>query len=624
MKKMPLLAGLLLVVFLSNSIVPVYVSAQSPVRITNTPSLGSNPTVFITYKGRLYFSAKSATDGAELYSTDGTPGGTSLLKNINTTPGKGSDPTGLIVFNDKLYFGAHDATGGKVWVTDGTSGGTTLFKDLGLDMAGDPQKLRVANNRVYFIDRNTSSGRLWISDGTPAGTKRLSDALGGINVGNDVPYSLRAVGNKLFYGTRDKSELWVTDGTVAGTSFLKGGPDPKYPALLFFEAGTLSQFTEFNGKLMFRAYAQTSTGDEPWISDGTPEGTYSLDLTPGATPSIVGEYRYYSGKMYFPFKGLWETDGTKAGSKQIKDVPNPQSLRIFNNKLYFAANLNELWTSDGNTSGTKLVKKLDTGRIDQLLVVGDKLYFSAYVGDYYSKRELWQSDGTDAGTYRVSLFNPYAADVFGSVQWLINADDQLYFIARSSGLASPELYRLQPNQPPAAAAVANVTGTVGKPFHQVIPGFKDPEGLPLFYAVKGLPAKLMFSGGGGGIVAGTPITAGVFSVTVTARDISGLSVSTTYTLTINPPSGSAFALQAPAYNCQTGAITFKTSGGNGSLIEYQAAGITSWSTNPNQFVDKGLITANDVKPFTLQARQSEIVVSFIWDMKAYCAKSPLP
>lgn len=40
-------------------------------------------------------------------------------------------------------------------------------------------------------------------------------------------------------------------------------------------------------------------------------------------------------------------------------------------------------------------------------------------------------------------------------------------------------------------------------------------------------------------------------------------------------------------NCQTGAITFKTSGGNGSLIEYQAAGITSWSTNPNQFVNKG-------------------------------------
>ncbi|QIP17812.1 T9SS type A sorting domain-containing protein [Spirosoma aureum] len=79
------------------------------------------------------------------------------------------------------------------------------------------------------------------------------------------------------------------------------------------------------------------------------------------------------------------------------------------------------------------------------------------------------------------------------------------------------------------------------------------------------------------------------------------------------------SLLAPTYNCETGAFHFNTSGGDGSPIEFRAApGITGWTTNPDQFVDKESRTANDVKPFTLEARQNGITVTYNWDLRAHC------
>ncbi|MFD2571376.1 T9SS type A sorting domain-containing protein [Spirosoma soli] len=88
-----------------------------------------------------------------------------------------------------------------------------------------------------------------------------------------------------------------------------------------------------------------------------------------------------------------------------------------------------------------------------------------------------------------------------------------------------------------------------------------------------------------------------------------------------PPTGGALTLLAPTYNCATGAITFNTSGGNGSTIEYQAAGITGWTTNPNQFVDKESRTASDVQPFMLMARQGGNVVTYTWNLRATCGQA---
>ncbi|MBC3789070.1 hypothetical protein [Spirosoma utsteinense] len=77
----------------------------------------------------------------------------------------------------------------------------------------------------------------------------------------------------------------------------------------------------------------------------------------------------------------------------------------------------------------------------------------------------------------------------------------------------------------------------------------------------------------------------------------------------------------PTYNCQSGAIQFHTSGGNGSTIEFMAPGITGWTSNPNQYVDRESRSVADVQPFTLMARQSGVTVSLIWNLTLACGRS---
>jgi ELWxxDGT repeat protein len=118
--------------------------------------------------------------GAELWATDGTPGGTHLLKDIN--PGAAdSNINGLTVINDVAYFQADDTTNGmELWRSDGTTAGTHIVVNIGPGNAsiggsfiyGAPQT--TADNILYFSADGGSAGvELWRSDGTADGTYLL-------------------------------------------------------------------------------------------------------------------------------------------------------------------------------------------------------------------------------------------------------------------------------------------------------------------------------------------------------------------------------------------------------------------------------------------------------------------
>ncbi|HLL94242.1 MAG TPA: T9SS type A sorting domain-containing protein [Spirosoma sp.] len=100
-------------------------------------------------------------------------------------------------------------------------------------------------------------------------------------------------------------------------------------------------------------------------------------------------------------------------------------------------------------------------------------------------------------------------------------------------------------------------------------------------------------------------------------------------VTNNQLGGSEQALQLlmPQYDCQSGAFTFRTSGGDGSgssaaPIEFMAPGITGWTKNPKHFVDRELRQAADAQPITLMARQNGQMVSYLWHIRAVCPVSP--
>ena len=89
---------------------------------------------------RALFAAEDA-DGhiPELWKSDGTPGGTKLVKDIN--PGaNGSDIEDLTVLRGVLYFSASNATRGReLWKSNGTTAGTRLVKDIRRAPAHRPQ-----------------------------------------------------------------------------------------------------------------------------------------------------------------------------------------------------------------------------------------------------------------------------------------------------------------------------------------------------------------------------------------------------------------------------------------------------------------------------------------------------
>src|SRR5262245_54417579 len=92
--------------------------------------VGSSPAEFVAVGGTTFFAATTELGGRELWKTDGSPGVTELVADIQ--PGApSSSPTELTAMGGVLFFSADDgASGGELWRSDGTAAGTVRVKDI--------------------------------------------------------------------------------------------------------------------------------------------------------------------------------------------------------------------------------------------------------------------------------------------------------------------------------------------------------------------------------------------------------------------------------------------------------------------------------------------------------------
>jgi ELWxxDGT repeat protein len=262
--------------------------------------------------GRLLFAADDGRYGRELWASDGTPGGTVRVRDINPgrlpgrpTPcedfsspsrpdtGLGSNPEGFVLLGSVVLFTADDGTRGReLWISNGTFPGTHRVADLIPGPRGSaPHDLVRFHDRVYFLATNAGSGEsLWQTDGTAQGTVRVRDlALDGQP---SWGRGLTVAGDRLVltvYNETTGAELWTSRGDATHPSDtgllidLNPGPSNAAPQSLIVVEGA-------PGVLLFAA-DDGLTGLEPWRTDGTAAGTRRLgDIAPGRDASSPGPF----------------------------------------------------------------------------------------------------------------------------------------------------------------------------------------------------------------------------------------------------------------------------------------------------------------------------------------------
>ncbi|OXA85586.1 ELWxxDGT repeat protein [Flavobacterium hibernum] len=202
-------------------------------------------------------------------------------------------------------------------------------------------------------------------------------------------------------------------------------------------------------------------GEELWYSDGTKQGTKMVkDIKSGQNSSNPRSLVYIYNTLYFTASDgkngaeLWKSDGTEAGTKMIKDIrlnnnnddyyDGPSNLLNLNGKLYFTAtndiNGVELWTSNGAESGTYMIKDINpNGSSNPSGLFIFKNNLYFVADDGINGLQLWKSDGTEAGTKMMNKINPKESSFQFFNQFLV-LNDHFYFFA-NSGKEGFELWK---------------------------------------------------------------------------------------------------------------------------------------------------------------------------------------
>jgi ELWxxDGT repeat protein len=228
----------------------------------------------------------------------------------------------------------------------------------------------------------------------------------------------------------------------------------------FGALGGPTELVEVAGTLFFSAESPTS-GRELWKSDGTTAGTIQVkDIRLGSDSSAPFALTNVEGTLYFFANDgatgheLWRSDGTEAGTSRVKDVrssgnsiPSISSSRpvAVGGTLFFVANDGvsgyELWKSDGTEPGTALVKEIlpgSSGSMSFPTMLNVGGTLYFSANDGVHGRELWKSDGTEAGTVQIKDIFPGSS---GSTNGGFAYVGGLIYFGASDGLSGLELWK---------------------------------------------------------------------------------------------------------------------------------------------------------------------------------------
>ena len=425
--------------------------------------------------------------GRELWSSDGTAGGTRLLADLAPQTANGdASPGRLAALGDAVLFAATDGVRGRgLWRTDGTAAGTTRLSDgAPTEVSGfpAPESARLGNRMVYVGAATPNDNEVWITDGTSAGTTRLTDLSfpdsffsGGF--ANAAPGScgrgfVEANGRVFFGATVNRiGRLYRTDGTTAGTQEI--APFPFFSEIRLFNQSSrvcvlnsLSDWVYFvgssateSGEFLWRINAAGSNGERVtsaagrlivppisiarlgtsllfYSSDGAQQGWWRISA-PAAVPdlvvnestvtngsrrllTVVGNLAYFESCDGNGQCTLSRTDGTAGGTIALAPANlstfAPPSVGVLGDRVVFqGATDGELWITDGTTAGTRQLRDILPGAPQsnptQFVDFRGLTYFVVTIDNGNSTTvELWRTDGTAANTERTNTLPVQSAE----------------------------------------------------------------------------------------------------------------------------------------------------------------------------------------------------------------------
>lgn len=423
--------------------------------------------------GRIVFAARDALHGEELWVTDGTEAGTRLVRDIcpgpcgtNLSTLTAGRPAHMVSMGTFAVFEADDGFNGtQLWRTDGTPAGTSMIKNFGGPASGLRGLLRAGSHAYVFRDAS-----LWRTDGTPAGTTEVTPtaardllevggvvyfvaASGSLVRTDGTPagtttlktginaFNLVALGNTLYFRDSASNAIWKSDGTPAGTvsthSFAGSG-------------GPLLELVS-TGSMLFAGVFNAGSGGQLWKSDGTSAGTTFLKtISTAGAPLLVASGGKVFAAGFDPTNGteVWVSDGSVAGTRMIVDLNPGAAPGIFSNILVpyldgvvypgisTATGIEPYFT---NGAAPVLLHDINPNNASSIgsnfMVDGNTVYFAAQSSvDQTFGAQLWKSTAPGAATTtRVARINPYTQPSFGA---MIPFANKLFFTANQPLIAT--------------------------------------------------------------------------------------------------------------------------------------------------------------------------------------------
>lgn len=315
------------------------------------------------------------------------------------TGGAAFSPSDLGKHKDKLYFMASASNNdifSKLWVTDGTKEGTKILKDFGQNNRYwywiHKLNFTEFKDNLYFTFPLGESGYDFYMITSPDDSITLiknlyPDAYNDLH--NPVippPSHFTIIGDKLFFvafsAEDERMVLWVSDGTAEGTQEVKSVSFPGYSGNEIYQSSF--KMINYRDKLVFTKY-DSRYGFQPWVSDGTEEGTYLLTRL---------ENEYYEPAMglqisnMFIHRGQLVIQGREEGIwifNQIERTAPFVANRVFNSTYPTPVNTcsygdEVFYISNDYAKGQNFVKLVDGPElIEHIHKLKEEYNFSSYL-----------------------------------------------------------------------------------------------------------------------------------------------------------------------------------------------------------------------------------------------------